>query len=56
MELTKEQIDNVEAMIERRMSNTGESRTEACEYIATYLRQTYEGNQPNECMCCGEPF
>ena len=36
-DLTKQQIDAIEEMIARRMSNTGESRAEACAHIYNYL-------------------
>ena len=32
-------INEAEAMIARRMQNTGESREEACNHIANYLQQ-----------------
>ena len=38
-ELTQEQIDGIEAMIKRRMDNTDETRAQACDHIANYLRQ-----------------
>ena len=36
--LTKQQIDYLEEMIQRRMENTGESRDESCEHITNYLK------------------
>ena len=38
-ELTKEQINAIEGMIARRMENTNESREEACNHIASYLKK-----------------
>ena len=38
-ELTNEQIVEIEAMITRRMSNTGETREQACEHIVNWLRE-----------------
>ena len=36
--LTDEAIEEIEAMIARRMSNTGETREEACDHILGTLR------------------
>jgi hypothetical protein len=38
-ELTNEQIAEIEAMIARRMDNTGETREQACKHIANWLRK-----------------
>jgi len=37
--LTNEQIAEIEAMIIRRMGNTGETREQACEHIVNWLRE-----------------
>ena len=35
--LTPQQIKDVEAMIARRMDNTGETRSQACAHILAYI-------------------
>ena len=37
-QLTRDQIKGLEGMIERRMSNTGETRQQACAHISSYLK------------------
>ena len=41
-ELTKEQIDRVEAMIKRRMDGLGETRKEASDFIVNYLQKRFD--------------
>lgn len=43
--LTTEQIDAIEGMIARRLENTDETREQACEHIANYLRSRAEDLQ-----------
>lgn len=39
IEALKEMVDCLEEMVQRRLSNTNESRAEALEYITTYLEK-----------------
>ena len=43
-ELTQEQIDAIEGLLERRMTNTGETRAEASDFLLNYL----QGRQTND--------
>lgn len=43
-ELNKTQIKALEDMIARRMENTEETRAEACEHIANYLKRALPKN------------
>ena len=55
MDLTQEQIDAIEGIIKRRMTNTGESRAEACDHIRNFLLNDYGSDQgtTSGCPCCG---
>ena len=44
MPLNQEQKQALEAMVTRRVRNTGETRAQAAEHIANYLQQTQQHN------------
>jgi hypothetical protein len=69
-ELTPEQIEAIESLLERRMTNTGETRAQASNHIRSMLLarlskiETHTGNNNDQldsgtaerCTCCSSPI